>query len=211
MGLPASLSPEPALAFWSRVPQFGLLAMRFLLPLWQLVLLAAAYQAGGSARRRRAVWAQGPGDNSSVSSDNEAQFWVRISPTFKAVQLGSSVWLNCSSSCPLPEGPSLHTGLQRGKTVNGSNWVSFQLLDVRAGSSDVHCYVTCAGITQGATARINAYSEGKGLWPSWDGRGGTEMGRLTVALGARGPCSAALSCFRTATQRDPGASGLRGR
>nr|XP_019600388.1 PREDICTED: intercellular adhesion molecule 4 isoform X2 [Rhinolophus sinicus] len=131
--------------------------MRFLLPLSQLVLLAAAYQAGGSARRRRAVWAQGPGDNSSVFSETKAQFWVRISPTFKAVQPGSSVWLNCSSSCPLPEGPSLHTGLQRGKTLNGSNWVSFQLLDVRAWSSDVHCYVTCAGITQGATARINAY------------------------------------------------------
>lgn len=195
---------------WS-VPQFGLLAMRFLLPLSLLVLLAAAYQGGGSARRRRAVWTQGSEDNSPAPSDTEAPFRVRINPSFKAVPPGSSVWLNCSSSCPLPENSSLHTGLQRGQTLRGSNWVSFQLLDVRAWSSDVHCFVTCAGVTLGAMARIHAYSEGKGLRPGWDEGRGTEMGQLTVALGgARGLCSAAPSWFRTATQRDPGASGLRG-
>lgn len=191
------------------VPQFGLLAMRFLLPLSLLVLLVAAYQEGGSARRRRAVWTQGPEDNSPTLSDTEAPFWVRINPTFQAVPPGTSVWLNCSSSCPLLESSSLHTGLQRGQTLSGSNWVSLQLLDVRAWSSDVHCFVTCAGVTRGAMARINAYSEGKGLRPGWDEGRGTEMGQLIIALGgARGLCSAAPSCFRTATQRDPGASGL---
>ncbi|KAM5233211.1 intercellular adhesion molecule 4 [Hipposideros larvatus] len=133
--------------------------MRFLLPLSLLVLLAAAYQGGGSARRRRAVWTQGSEDNSPAPSDTEAPFRVRINPSFKAVPPGSSVWLNCSSSCPLPENSSLHTGLQRGQTLRGSNWVSFQLLDVRAWSSDVHCFVTCAGVTLGAMARIHAYKQ----------------------------------------------------
>lgn len=185
--------------------------MMFLLPLSLLVLLTAAYQGGGSARRPRAARTQGPGDNSPAPSETKAQFWVRLSPKFTAVPPGSSVWLNCSSSCPLLENSSLHTGLQRGQTLSGPSWVSFQLLDVRTWSSDVHCLVTCAGITRRATARINAYSEGKGLRPGGDEGRGTEMGQLTVALGgARGPCSAAPSCFRTATQRDPGSSGLRG-
>ncbi|XP_037000582.2 intercellular adhesion molecule 4 isoform X3 [Artibeus jamaicensis] len=34
---------------------------------------------------------------------------------------------------------------------------SFWLLDVRTWSSDVRCFVTCARVTRGATARINTY------------------------------------------------------
>ncbi|XP_058381726.1 intercellular adhesion molecule 4 [Diceros bicornis minor] len=127
--------------------------MGSLFPLSLLVLLAAAYPEGGSARRRRAARTQGPGGSSP------APFWVRISPEFAAVRPGSSVWLNCSSSCPLPDGSSLRTQLRRGQTLNGTGWVSYQLLDVRAWSSDVLCLVTCAGETRRATARINAYKE----------------------------------------------------
>ncbi|KAG8523173.1 Intercellular adhesion molecule 5, partial [Galemys pyrenaicus] len=76
---------------------------------------------------------------------------------FTAVPPGGSVWLNCSSSCPLPEVSSLRTLLLRGKTLSGRGWVAYQLLDVTAWSSDVHCFVTCAGETRGATARITTY------------------------------------------------------
>ncbi|XP_066202770.1 intercellular adhesion molecule 4 [Saccopteryx leptura] len=131
--------------------------MGFLLPLSLLLLLAAAYPGGPRARRRGAARTQSPGVSSPAPSATTAPFWVRISPKFMAVPPGSSVWLNCSSSCPLLEGSTLHTGLRRGQTLSGPSWVSFQLLDIRAWSSDVHCFVTCSGVTRGATARINAY------------------------------------------------------
>lgn len=181
-----------------------------LFPISLLVLLTAASLGGGSARRRRAARAPGPGGSSPAPSGTSAPFWVRISPAFVAVPPGSSVWLNCSSSCPLPDGSSLRTGLRRGQTLGGPGWVSYQLLDVRAWSSDVLCLVTCAGETRGATARINAYSEGRGLSRA-GGPGGGQRGQLPVALGgARGPCSAAHSRSRRAAQRDPGASGPSG-
>ncbi|KAM7142017.1 intercellular adhesion molecule 4 [Molossus nigricans] len=131
--------------------------MGFLFPLSLLVLLAAAYSGGGSARRRWAARAQSSGGSSPAPSETSAPFWVRISPKFVAVPPGRSVWLNCSSSCPLLEDSTLHTGLRRGQMLSGPSWVSFQLLDVRAWSSDVHCFITCAGVTREATARINAY------------------------------------------------------
>lgn len=177
-GFSAPLSTEPASAPWRRVPHFALLAMGFLLPLSLLVLLAATYSEGGSARRHRAAPAQSPVRGSSPApSETTAPFWVSISPKLVTVAPGSSVWLNCSSNCPLLESPILHTGLRRGQTLSGPNWVSFQLLDVRTWSSDVHCFVTCAGVTRGATARINAYSEGYGFGPCWgQGRGGQRWG-----------------------------------
>ncbi|KAM8925574.1 intercellular adhesion molecule 4 [Lycaon pictus] len=131
--------------------------MGSLLPLSLLLLLAAADPGGGSARRRRAAAAPGPGGSSPAPSGTSAPFWVRISPKFKAVPPGGSVWLNCSSSCPLPEDSGLSTRLRRGGTLRGPGWVSYQLLDVRAWSSEVHCFVTCAGQTRGATATITAY------------------------------------------------------
>lgn len=174
--LRASLSPEPALAPWRGAPQSGLFAMGSLLLLMLLLLLSPSYPRGGSARRRRSARTQGPGGPSPAPPETSAPFWVRISPELKAVPPGGSVWLNCSSSCPLPEGSSLRTELRRGDTLSGPGWVSYQLLDVRAWSSDVHCFVTCAGETRGATARITAYSEGQGLRPGWGAGRRTERG-----------------------------------
>ncbi|XP_005859224.1 PREDICTED: intercellular adhesion molecule 4 [Myotis brandtii] len=131
--------------------------MGLLLPLSLLVLLAVAYPGGRSARRCWAARAQSPGGSSPTLSATTAAFWMRISPNFIAVRPGSSVWLNCSSSCPLLEGSTLHTGLRRGQKLSGPSWISFQLLDVRSWSSEVHCFLTCAGVTRGATARIHAY------------------------------------------------------
>ena len=154
--LRASLSTEPAVTPWRPALQSGLFAMGSVLLVLLLLLLSPSYPRGGSARRRRGARTQSPGGSS------HPQFWVRLSPDFKAVPLGGSVWLNCSSSCPLPEGSSLRTELRRGETLSGPRWVSYQLLDVRAWNSDVHCFVTCAGETRGTTARITAYSEGQG-------------------------------------------------
>ncbi|XP_054418022.1 intercellular adhesion molecule 4 [Pteronotus mesoamericanus] len=132
--------------------------MEFLLLFSLLVLLAATYLGGGSARRPQSARSQSPGGGSSPApSETTAPFWVSISPKVMAVAPGNSVWLNCSSSCPLLENSTLHTGLQRGQKLSGPSWVSFQLLDVRTWSSDVHCFLTCAGVTRGATAKINAY------------------------------------------------------
>ncbi|GAB1293924.1 Intercellular adhesion molecule 4 [Apodemus speciosus] len=86
-----------------------------------------------------------------------APFSVRLSPELEAVPPGGSVWLNCSHNCPLPVHSSLRTQLRQGKIVNGSGWVAYQLLDVRAWDSKVRCVVTCAGETREATARITAY------------------------------------------------------
>ncbi|XP_007951760.2 intercellular adhesion molecule 4 [Orycteropus afer afer] len=133
--------------------------MRSLLPLSLLLLLAAAYSGGGSARGLRAARGQGPRDSSVSPSVTSAPFWVRLSPELVAVPPGGSVWLNCSSSCPLPEGSGLVTQLQRGKTVSGLSWMSYQLLDVRAWSSDVRCFITCEGKTRWATARVTAYKQ----------------------------------------------------
>ncbi|XP_021504881.1 intercellular adhesion molecule 4 isoform X1 [Meriones unguiculatus] len=119
----------------------------FLLP---LLLLVALYLRGGSPEHE---WIQ----SSPVPSVTSATFWVRLSPELHAVPPGGSVWLNCSHSCPLPARSSLHTQLRQGKTHNGSGWVSYQLLNVRAWSSKVRCVVTCAGETREATARITAY------------------------------------------------------
>ncbi|CAK6445530.1 unnamed protein product [Pipistrellus nathusii] len=135
--------------------------MGFLLPVSLLVLLAVAYPGGRSARKGWAARAQSPGGSSPAPSappgTTAAAFWMRISPKFLAVPPGSSVWLNCSSSCPILEGSALHTGLRRGQKLSGPSWVSFQLLDVRAWSSEVRCSLTCAGVTRWAAARIDAY------------------------------------------------------
>ncbi|XP_077624151.1 intercellular adhesion molecule 4 [Crocuta crocuta] len=133
--------------------------MGSLLPVSLLALLAATYGGGGSARWRRAARTQGPGGSSPTPSETSVPFWVRVSPEFKAVPPGSSVWLNCSSSCPLPENSSLSTRLRRGRTLSGPGWVSYELVDVRAWSSEVRCFVTCAGETRGATAKITAYKQ----------------------------------------------------
>lgn len=180
-----SLIYRASLGSLVRGPSLGLLAMGFLLPLSLLVLLAATYLEGGSTRRHRAARAQRPrGGSSPAPSETTPPFWVSISPKLMTVAPGSSVWLNCSSNCPLLESSVLHTGLSQGQRLSGPNWVSFQLLDVKTWSSDVHCFLTCAGVTRGAMARINAYSEGYGFTTCWVQGRGTEMGQLTVELGA---------------------------
>uniref|UniRef100_A0A8C0A3D2 Intercellular adhesion molecule 4 n=2 Tax=Bos TaxID=9903 RepID=A0A8C0A3D2_BOSMU len=120
--------------------------------------LASAFAVALLPTRRERAEPSGARTQSPGGSSHP-QFWVRLSPDFKAVPLGGSVWLNCSSSCPLPEGSSLRTELRRGETLSGPRWVSYQLLDVRAWNSDVHCFVTCAGETRGTTARITAYKQ----------------------------------------------------
>ncbi|XP_045401441.1 intercellular adhesion molecule 4 isoform X2 [Lemur catta] len=127
-------------------------------PLSLLLLLAASYWRSGTILGRRVRRAQGPRESPPAPSGTSASFWVRINPQSVAVRPGASVWLNCSNSCPLPPNSSLHTQLRRGKTFSGPGWVSYQLLDVRAWSSDVRCFVTCAEETRGATARITTYT-----------------------------------------------------
>lgn len=117
------------------------------------LLLVAAYLRGGSSQHE---WMQSP----PAPSVTSVPFLVRLSPELEAVPPGGSVWLNCSHNCPLPVHSSLRTQLRQGKIVNGSGWVSYQLLDVRAWNSKVRCVVTCAGETREATARITAFSEG---------------------------------------------------
>ncbi|ELV14057.1 intercellular adhesion molecule 4 isoform X2 [Tupaia chinensis] len=131
--------------------------MGSLLPLSLFFWLVAACLGGGSARGRRAERVQGPRGSPPTPSGTSAPFWVRLSPEFAAVPPGGSVWLNCSSNCPLPEEPRLRTRLRLGQKRTGPGWVSYQLLDVRAWSSDVRCFVTCAGETREATSRITAY------------------------------------------------------
>lgn len=114
------------------------------------LLLVAAYLRGGSSQHE---WMQSP----PAPSVTSAPFLVRLSPELQAVPPGGSVWLNCSHNCPLPVHSSLRTQLRQGKIVNGSRWVSYQLLDVRAWNSKVRCVVTCAGETREATARITAF------------------------------------------------------
>ncbi|XP_076977973.1 intercellular adhesion molecule 4 isoform X3 [Tamandua tetradactyla] len=121
------------------------------LPLSLLLLLAVAHPGCP------AIPLPGPGGSPPTPPATSVAFWVRLSPESVAVSPGASVWLNCSSSCPLPESTSLHTQLRRGRKLSGPGWVSYQLLDVRAWSSDVSCFVTCAGQTRGAKARVTAY------------------------------------------------------
>ncbi|XP_004616617.2 intercellular adhesion molecule 4 [Sorex araneus] len=132
--------------------------MGSLLPLLLLALPAASYPGGRNPQRHWTVRAPAPtGDPPPARPGTSAPFWVRLSPEYTAVPPGGSVWLNCSSSCPLPEDWGLRSLLRRGDTLQGPGWVSYQLLDVRAWSSVAHCFVTCAGQTRGATARITAY------------------------------------------------------
>uniref|UniRef100_G3TB08 Intercellular adhesion molecule N-terminal domain-containing protein n=1 Tax=Loxodonta africana TaxID=9785 RepID=G3TB08_LOXAF len=148
--------------------------MGSLLLLSLLLLLEGAYSGGRSVRGRRAAWVQGPRVIPPSSLGNSVSFWVRLSPEFVAVPPGNSVLLNCSSSCPQPESYTLRTQLQHRETLRGPGWVSYQLRDVRAWSSDVHCVVTCAGERLQATARVTTYSVPRGLpgsdpaawWPS---------------------------------------------
>ncbi|XP_062035414.1 intercellular adhesion molecule 4 [Lepus europaeus] len=119
------------------------------------LVLGAVGRGGGSATER----APGPQGGSPAPSGTAAPFWVRISPEFAAVPPGRSLWLNCSTSCPLAGVPRLRTQLRRGLTRSGPGWASQQLLDVRAWNSSVTCLVTCAGETREATARITAYKQ----------------------------------------------------
>uniref|UniRef100_A0A2K6S7Q3 Intercellular adhesion molecule 4 (Landsteiner-Wiener blood group) n=1 Tax=Saimiri boliviensis boliviensis TaxID=39432 RepID=A0A2K6S7Q3_SAIBB len=125
--------------------------MGSLFPLSLLLFLAAAYPGVGSALGRGTDRARGSKGSSPTPSRTSVPFWVRVSPEFVAVPPGGSVWLNCSSSCPQPQSSSLRTRLQQGKTLRGPGWVHYQLLDVRAWSSQAHCFVTCAGKTRWAT------------------------------------------------------------
>ncbi|XP_040842207.1 intercellular adhesion molecule 4 isoform X2 [Ochotona curzoniae] len=99
----------------------------------------------------------------AAGAREQVPFWVRLSPEQVAVLPGHSVWLNCSTSCPLVEKPSLQTQLQRGQTLSGPCWVSYELLDVRARNSTASCSVTRAGETRGATARITTYKPPGGV------------------------------------------------
>ncbi|XP_008576238.1 PREDICTED: intercellular adhesion molecule 4 [Galeopterus variegatus] len=125
--------------------------------LLSLLLLLVADNPGGGSPRGRNSEERVQGSSPPTPSGTSAPFWIGISPELVAVPPGSSVWLNCSNNCPLPEGSRLYTQLQRGKTLSGPGWVYYQLLNVRAWSSDVYCSVTCAGKTLTATARINTY------------------------------------------------------
>ncbi|KAM6219200.1 intercellular adhesion molecule 4 [Rhynchocyon petersi] len=127
------------------------------LPLLLFIWLAAANSGVGNARGRWAARKQVLRRRSLEPSGTQAPFWVRLSPKLVEVPPGGSVWLNCSSSCPLPEDSGLHTRLQRGKTRSGPGWVSYQLLNIRAWSSVASCFVTCQGETRWATARVTAY------------------------------------------------------
>ncbi|XP_065391449.1 intercellular adhesion molecule 4 [Macaca fascicularis] len=131
--------------------------MGSLFPLSLLLFLAAAYPGVGCALGRRIKRAQGPKGSPLAPSGTSVPFWVRMSPEFVAVPPGRSVWLNCSNSCPQPQNSSLRTRLRQGKRLRGPGWVYYQLLDVRAWSSQAHCLVTCAGKTRWATTRITAY------------------------------------------------------
>jgi hypothetical protein len=150
-----------------------------------LLLLVAAHPGGGRVQGPQDEQVPGLKGSPPAPVGTSANFQVHISPELVAVPPGDSVWLNCSHNCPLPGRSSLHTQLRQGQKVSRPGWVSYQLLDVRAWSSIVRCLVPCAGETREATARINAYSEGQGLRPSWgEGRRVEEA----VALGgARGP------------------------
>ncbi|XP_004633060.2 intercellular adhesion molecule 4 isoform X3 [Octodon degus] len=151
----APLSPEPARLPGAR-PPLGVPAMKsLLLPL--PLLLAAAYPVGGSARRRQAELSQSPSPSPAAPLGVSEPFRVRLSPELVEVAPGHSVWLNCSTSCPLPARPSLFTQLRRGRTTSGPGWVSYELVNVTAWSSVVRCCATCAGERRQATARINAY------------------------------------------------------
>ncbi|KAM6168078.1 intercellular adhesion molecule 4 [Erethizon dorsatum] len=121
------------------------------------LLLVAAYPVSGSARRRQAERSQSPSPSPPAPLGASVPFWVRLSPELVAVAPGRSVWLNCSTSCPLQARYSLSTQLRRGRTATGPGWVSYELVNVTAWSSIVHCFATCAGETRQATARINTY------------------------------------------------------
>nr|XP_027811000.1 intercellular adhesion molecule 4 [Marmota flaviventris] len=140
--------------------------MGSLLLLSLLLLLVTAYPGDGGVLGSQAERVQGTSGSPPAPSGTPAPFWVRISPELVVVPQGGSVRLNCSNSCPLPESSSTQllpesssvgTQLLLGKTLSGPGWVSYQLLNVRAWRSDVHCFVTCAGKTREATARITAY------------------------------------------------------
>ncbi|XP_047387094.1 intercellular adhesion molecule 4 [Sciurus carolinensis] len=131
--------------------------MGSLLLLSLLLLLVTMYPGDGGALDHQAEHVQNTSSSPPAPSGTSAPFWVRISPELVAVPPGGSVWLNCSNSCPLPESSRLRTQLRRGKTLSGPGWVSYQLLDVKAWSSNVRCSVTCAGKTREATARVTAY------------------------------------------------------
>ncbi|VTJ54100.1 Hypothetical predicted protein [Marmota monax] len=150
--------------------------MGSLLLLSLLLLLVTVDPGDGGVLGSQAERVQGTSGSPPAPSGTPAPFWVRISPELVVVPQGGSVRLNCSNSCPLPESSSTQlqpesssvgTQLLLGKTLSGPGWVSYQLLNVRAWSSDVHCFVTCAGKTREATARITAYSEGQGYRSSW--------------------------------------------
>ncbi|XP_010633335.1 intercellular adhesion molecule 4 [Fukomys damarensis] len=81
------------------------------------LLLVAAYPVGASARRRHGEMPQSPSPSSPARFGASVPFWVRLRPELVAVAPGRSVWLNCSTGCPLPANPSLFTQLQRGSPL----------------------------------------------------------------------------------------------
>ncbi|XP_074116905.1 intercellular adhesion molecule 4 isoform X2 [Sminthopsis crassicaudata] len=90
--------------------------------------------------------------------EDHGPFWVQVLPQEVSVPPGSSLWINCSTSCAQPEAWGLITSLTQGKKEAGPGWAAFQMLDVRAWDSTIRCFFTCSGETQEATATIKAYS-----------------------------------------------------
>ncbi|XP_003460915.3 intercellular adhesion molecule 4 [Cavia porcellus] len=99
----------------------------------------------------------GPGPSPPAPLGASVPFWVRLSPKLVEVAPGHSAWLNCSTSCPLPERPSFFTDLRLGRTATGPGWVSFEVVNVTAWTSIVRCSATCAGKTRQTAAKINTY------------------------------------------------------
>uniref|UniRef100_A0A4X2MDF4 Intercellular adhesion molecule N-terminal domain-containing protein n=1 Tax=Vombatus ursinus TaxID=29139 RepID=A0A4X2MDF4_VOMUR len=124
--------------------------MRASSPLALLILLPLVATGGGQENRDPLFIAP--------STEVHGPFWVQVLPPEVSILPGSSVWINCSTSCLQPEAWGLITSLTQGKKKIGPGWVAYQVLDVRAWDSAARCFFTCAGETQEATATIKTYS-----------------------------------------------------
>ncbi|XP_068778809.1 intercellular adhesion molecule 1-like [Struthio camelus] len=74
-----------------------------------------------------------------------------------AVPYGSTVLVNCSTTCPEAAARGLETSLAKRETRRGPGWLVVQLLNVTEPSTHLVCYFTCFGQRKVAPLTVVAY------------------------------------------------------
>lgn len=88
----------------------------------------------------------------------EELFQVSVHPNQALVELGHSLTVNCSTTCPEPGPSGIETFLKKTQLSKGAQWKEFLLEDITE-DSVLQCFFSCAGVQKDTVLDITMYRE----------------------------------------------------